>query len=402
MAAGISPLAIAFVCAFAFAARVHTGGASGATGGEPVCGLPDNTVAVLSELGIPTTGLAAEAVLDSLLQQVIEVGGTTRRAADMIMRRTAAPGGDVKKQIDTWAKVLQKRRKIMKTAEIADAGAEFFEFKDDRFIDDDGKEVIMSVSGQEMRDKQDLKMGKSPLRDRIIEHLGNATRTVEWRDLSKAVSTYATGLAAKAADLDADCVENAADGDQPLHRALKSEQDDNTLRLLVSACPQACRIKDNTGSLAYHLAQKVGASESVIAAILRAYPAAGDGGASSGQPPGWWGITPGWWEHPMRSDEPEDYSQYAIHIETIRGIEWIPISFSKPFTRNLTTVTLLTRAIDLAQDGNGAAEFVELMLRHGANPNLIDPTANASSKSAPFLEACRANQLPANYIILTS
>jgi hypothetical protein len=64
-------------------------------------------------------------------------------------------------------------------------------------------------------------------------------------------------------------------------------------------------------------------------------------------------------------------------------------------------MSLLTRAISMAQPGNGAVEFVELLLQHGADANLVDPSPNITGRrSAPFLEACRVNQLPRAELML--
>ena len=112
-------------------------------------------------------------------------------------------------------------------------------------------------------------------------------------------------------------------------------------------------------------------------------------------------------------------------LPVMKGIEGTPITYTASAHANSTTVPLLVRAITMAEPGDGALDFVQLMLEHGADPNLVWPgkphdccweyagnlgtrflwktlrfpkipaiIVRAGGQSSPFLEACRNNHLP--------
>ena len=60
-------------------------------------------------------------------------------------------------------------------------------------------------------------------------------------------------------------------------------------------------------------------------------------------------------------------------LPVMKGIEGTPITYTASAHANSTTVPLLARAITMAEPGDGALDFVRLMLEHGADPNLVWP-----------------------------
>jgi hypothetical protein len=299
------------------------------TAGAPLCGsstaaaesseeglLPQPLQGRLVALGLDTGGKSHRATLDALLDAVLAANASTERSVGIVRRRVTKRADFIVPALETWSKVLQKKKGIEAAVEQAEAKAEIFEFEDDRAIDDNGKEVIMSISGQEMRDKQDLKMGKSPLRDGIVQALDAANDTVNWPQLSALVTGYAAKLAKEKTDLNNKCIEDVVGGSQPLHRALRKHEKDDTLFVVIGACPQACAKRDRHGMLPWELAKQEGASAAVISRILKAYPAADPNFDPAGETPGWWGTPPEWWVDRMQRT-----TNFVVPIETVRGVE---------------------------------------------------------------------------------
>jgi hypothetical protein len=88
--------------------------------------------------------------------------------------------------------------------------------------------------------------------------------------------------------------------------------------------------------------------------------------------------------------DPDAPAKPLFPLPVMKGIESIPITYTATGRVNSTTVPLLARAITLSRPGDGALDFVQRMLEHGADPNLPWPGGSTS----PFLEACRTNRLP--------
>ena len=65
-----------------------------------------------------------------------------------------------------------------------------------------------------------------------------------------------------------------ADGQLPLHLAVKCAAPADVVALLLRACPDAAARRNADGQLPLHVAEECGASASVVGALLDAHPAA--------------------------------------------------------------------------------------------------------------------------------
>lgn len=145
----------------------------------------------LEQLEILTDEATAESVLDTLLDTVLEESASTARAIGLVRKQLKIAGdlreATIEKALATWSKVLLKKRQREAAPPAAERKYEEPEEPEEPEDPEDEKEVLMEMSGEEMREQMAQQQGQSWLKDEIISHLEslNASALVDWTLLSQ-------------------------------------------------------------------------------------------------------------------------------------------------------------------------------------------------------------------------
>jgi hypothetical protein len=113
--------------------------------------------------------------VDALLEAVEDEGASTERAMKLVRKQLVIAGDlrdeKMRKTLATWSNVLLKKREREAAPPAAEReydGPEEEPEEDEG--EEDDQEVLMEMSGGDMREQLRMQHGQSPLRDLIIDH----------------------------------------------------------------------------------------------------------------------------------------------------------------------------------------------------------------------------------------